>query len=309
MRIALLGATGYIGRSLLAESIVRELEVVPVTRDQKRARETFEHFNIHPLHKPIEYETLLSEELDMVINAAGIGSPSALKKNPSAIFDAVTAIDALVFSYLEKYPQTKVYALSSGAVFGRGASAEVTKNTLAQFDPYTLLPADFYGIAKLCSEAQHRAHTEYAIVDLRIFAFFSAYAALDESFFLAEVMKAIVAHTTFLTNAYSMIRDCITTEDLLDLILFLQSTEIKNGAFDVVSKAPFEKFEFLRACAAEFQLEWRSEDTENASPTGKKNIYASTSDALEKIGFTPAFTSTEGIFHEMRKFVEVQGNV
>ena len=71
MRIAIFGATGYIGRSLLAECEERDLDVVPYTRDVKKANEIFANYGIKPSNTPRTYEELHGEQYDIIINASG----------------------------------------------------------------------------------------------------------------------------------------------------------------------------------------------------------------------------------------------
>ena len=227
IRIGILGSTGYIGRSLLAEGLSRGFAVVPFSRDQARAKEIFSRYGISPKEEIRTYSELGSEKFDVIINASGIGSPSEYQKNPSAVFEATESMDALLLSYLQSEGNegVRVFNISSGSVYGLSAAGGVTDATEARFKINALSSSDYYTLAKLSSEAKHRAHAQYSIIDLRVFSFFSAYVSLTESFFLSQVMDALERKEELVTKGDSMVRDCMTTEDLLEAIMFLVGRE------------------------------------------------------------------------------------
>lgn len=300
MRIALLGATGYIGRSLLALCDARDLLVVPFTQDPTTAATALATYDITPKRQLQTYEELRNEAFDVIINATGIGSPIQLAKAPESVFTVTESMDELILAYAKQYPETRIFNISSGAVYGTAAGALVSDTANARFAINTLLPKDAYAISKLASEAKHRAYQEYAIVDLRTFAFFSRFLSLDEPFFLSQVANAILKGETFITRSDSMVRDCVSPRGLLEIILFLANEKSRNDVFDVVSKAPFEKFELLSVLQERFGLKWSTEaSVSSSSPTGEKNVYASSSKKLEQSGFTPNATATEEIISEL----------
>ena len=76
---------------------------------------------------------------------------------------------------------------------------------------------------------------------------------------------------------------------------------ILNDFFDVYSKAPVTKFEILDFCKKVYGLEYSIQKSEVA--TGITKSYYSTNTKALSLGYTPAFTSLEGIQTEMEKML------
>ena len=174
-KIAILGTTGYIGRALFYElQKDSDVEVVGYSRDVEAARRTLNTYKV-AFGDIKNYDELVDHKYDVVINATGIGSPRKLNEDPTAVFKVTEAMDHMVFQYLDKYPQTRVFSLSSGAVYGQSAGDYVNPDTEASFRVNALSVKDGYALAKLHSEARHRSLKDAAIIDLRVFAFISCF--------------------------------------------------------------------------------------------------------------------------------------
>lgn len=301
MRIALLGATGYIGRSLLAEATARGLDITPVVRDVQKAAQVFQQYGITASVSSQTYKTFGEASYDIVINAAGVGSPSALQQEPQRVFDVTEYTDAVLLQYLAQHPQTRAFNMSSGAVYGLNSGKPVTDGTRATYDPAALTPGDYYALAKFSSEAKHRAASAYAITDLRVFAFFSRFVDTEDTFFMSQVVHSLQRHEVFHTTPEDMARDYCSAQDLLDLILFLAARKPANVACDVQSSAPVTKFELLDHLQETFGLEYAvSADFHADSATGNKHEYYSKTSTLKALGYTPARSSLENIDHEIK---------
>lgn len=299
--IALLGATGYIGRSLLAQAT--HLNVTPFSRDAKGAQNTLSTYGIF-VDEVASYEHLLDQRFDVVINATGVGSPKVIAEDPLRVFSVTEAMDALVDSYLTMHSDTQVFNISSGAVYGKASNA-VSNGTLATFDPATLNHGDCYALAKLSSEARHRVAAGYSIIDLRVFAFVSQWLDPDEAFLIAEIASCLQKGAVLTTASNDMVRDYSTAGDLWHIIEFLFSKGPANAAYDVRSLAPVSKFALLDKLHDTFGLRYKMNTSmSNQSPTGLKSKYYSESDSLSKLGYTPGQTALENVVQEIGAFLE-----
>lgn len=308
MKIAILGATGYIGRSLLNECVSRDLwDVVPFSRDTEHAAEVWGRYNIATTVSARTYADFLRSRFDIVINATGVGDPRTIKENPASISAATHAIDSLLLEYLALHPDTRVFSISTGAIFGLNAGAHKTEHTSSMFRPDALGAGEIYALAKLSSEAVHRTSSQYSITDLRVYAFFSRFVDLKGAFFLSEVAASLWHGRELLTSPEDMIRDYATGRELLDTILFLYKKPPGNRAFDLRSKAPAAKFAMLYRFRDAFGLRFKvAEGSADVSPTGRKMEYCSASRALERMGFAPRETSLELVERELGELLRLK---
>lgn len=298
MKIALLGATGYIGRSLLFEAQIRGLTVVPYTRDTKKAEDVFKKYSIHLDNTPHTYNDLNKEKYDVIINAAGIGSQSQLAKKSQDVTSVIESLDSILLKYLEANPNTGVFTMSSGVVHSLEKQKTDSNDVLSIKDTYAL--------AKEASEARHRTYKEYAIIDLRIFTFFSRFVDADDTFLLSQIVANLENNEEFVTNPDDIIRDIITTEDLLDTILFLTNNAPANAAYDIVSNGAVKKFELLDYFKNTWNLKYTIAEADQKSPTGQKDSYCSSSNTLRDMGYNPKFTSLEGVHNEIAKRLRIK---
>src|SRR3989344_2031221 len=305
-RIAILGATGYIGRSLLASSSAYNFKVVPFSRDVARAKSFFGRLGLDIETDIISnYDNFLTLQFDVVINATGIGSMREVASAPRQVFGVTESIDNLLVSYLEKHPDSRVFSISSGSVFGLSARQPITTDSLATFNPADFNPGDFYSLAKLYSEAKHRAVFKSHIVDLRVFVFVSLFLDIEEPFFISEITKCLKTKEIFKTKSEDMMRDYTTAEDIWDVIELLMKLPPQNTAFDMRSQSPVSKFELLDHLRDQFGLKYQVDSNlSDQSPTGSKSAYYSRSDALFKLGFKPAKTALQNIEFELSAFLE-----
>lgn len=277
-KIAILGSTGYIGRSL-AELFLKddEFELFLFSRVKDESR------NILPNGVFLDYR------YDVILNSTGLGNPKSLRTGGIGVFEATESIDNLILKYLEKDTQAMVVHLSSGAVYNKIDVNNISNN-------------DFYTIAKMNSEAKHRSLTNFNIIDLRIFSFFSHLVDTEIEFFMSDVVKSLKNKSVLETTRDDMIRDYVCPEDLYSLIKLVISKEKLNDFFDVYSKEPVSKFEVLDFFKNKYGLEYKIKDDESKnSPTGLKSEYFSKNKKTEVLGYAPKLTSLQGIEEEIRK--------
>ncbi len=302
-KIAILGVTGYIGRSLLREFFLE---------DSKNNTLILFSRSHHMLHTHIKQEPKKTEcsihsidefslhEYDVVINCTGVSSISGLEKDPSEVFKVTEEIDSRIISYLQKHPKALYINLSSGAVYGENFEKPVTEKTA------TLLSSGFsgasssYAIAKINAEAKHRALSSYNIVDIRIFAFFSSLVDMDSPFLMSEITKCILHKKVFETTKDDIIRDYATAKDLFSFVQCCVKTGKINDYFDMYSKKPISKFALLDALVKKYNLEYKIIKSQKKSASVAKNSYFSKSKkATTVLGYKPERTSLEGILSEL----------
>lgn len=204
-----------------------------------------------------------------------------------------------MLDYLNDHQDTLYINFSSGAVYGTDFSAPVDKLTCSRWDVNHISEADFYGIAKLNSEAKHRALKDMNIVDLRVFGYFSRFIDLKSCFLLSEIISCIKEGKEFVTTSDNIIRDYVHPKDLMLLIKLCIDKFFINDVFDVYSLKSVAKFEILDYFVSQYGLKCTVKDSIRISAvTGIKDNYYSNSRKAEDIGYKPQFTSMDSIIQE-----------
>lgn len=294
-KIALLGATGFIGKSLAFEFSKRDdFEVSLVARSEEKVREFVKQIQAEDKFKIKNFEVFGKDEYDVIINCTGIGNPKVLKEDPVRIFKTTEDIDELILAYIKGRPQTLYINLSSGAVYNISPTASREE----------LLPKDFYAAAKRDSETRHRALSELNMADIRIFSFFSRFIDLDSGFLMSEITDCIKNKKIFMTSREDIVRDYVGPGDLLALIMSLMKQKKVNDFFDAYSAKPVSKLELLNKLHEEYHLEYSfSEAPVSTSPTGAKPSYFSKNKKSEHLGYSPRMSSLEVIVEEIGKLL------
>ncbi len=253
------------------------------------------------------YENFNKSSYDVIINCVGVGTYNKLQGNYSNYFIVTEEYDNLVIDYLcNNYSEALYISISSGAVYGRAFSKPVEKNTMNCIDVNHINTEDYYGIARLNSEAKHRAFKNLRIVDLRIFSYFSRFIDLTDGYFITEVMDCILNKKLLVTNDMNFIRDYVHPEDLFSMIRKCMDAGKINVAFDVTSAKPVEKREILDYFSLEYGLKYEiSRSLSHVSATGSKNIYCSNYNNAACIGYKPAFSSMDAIEQESKYILNI----
>jgi nucleoside-diphosphate-sugar epimerase len=307
--IAFLGATGHIAKSL-ADGFCREgrHELLLFARSPERLN----NFSAS-LERPGSVACLPLVEFgrvacDVVVNCVGIGDPGRQRIAGGEIFRITETFDTLALEFVESHPGSRSIHFSSGAAYGSDFREPAGKGTHASFDINNITPAHYYGIAKMHSEAKHRALPHLPIVDLRIFSFFSRFIDLEGKFFLSEVLSCLRRGHTLVTGPDDVVRDYVDPRDLLALVSKCIDGEEMNDAFDVYSLKPACKFEIIEYFASRYGLKYLVDrDLEPSSATGLKPLYYSTNRKAERIGYLPRFTSMDGIASESEAILRPPG--
>jgi len=273
--IAILGATGYIGRSLARDMAAGdETALALFARDPAAlAHETW------PTHVSLRrLADFHAGDFSLVINAIGAGDPGRVASMGAEILDVTQAFDERVLSTLG--PGTRYVFLSSGAAHTLPDGAA----TAGPLPPYT--------VSKLQAEARHRAMADRAILDLRIFGYADRCISQTGSFFLAELARSVATGQPFVTNRADMVRDYAGARELGALIRCWWASPGANQALDLYTRAPLSKIDLLSIVAPRYGLEIAYTTSLTDSPTGAKPVYAPTSRAAATLGYLPHRDST-----------------
>jgi nucleoside-diphosphate-sugar epimerase len=192
--------------------------------------------------------------------------------------------------------------LSSGAVFGNDFENPISSDRIATYSVNEIRFSDYYGIAKMNSEAKHRSFSELEIVDLRIFGFFSRHISLNSGFFLSDMITCLLNGNIFETNSSNFYRDYVHPSDLFHLIINCVQKRPGNIAVDAYSLMKIGKFELLEHFSKNYGLKYNiREDLLLQSSTGSKSNYYSLDRSASKLGYLPAYDSLSCIIKEFEK--------
>lgn len=301
-RIAILGASGYIGRSLVHEFLFNSTsnQLCLFSRSKDRllnleALEIGENDRV-TLHDLSEFGT---DSYDAIINCTGVTGGASMYESPHIIFQATESIDVRIIEYLEKHQDTLYINISSGAVYGTLHTEAVQDSTMSVLPVNNLQVADFYTVAKLNAEARHRAHANLRIIDLRVFSFFSRFVDVTSGFLMSEIVDCLRNHRVFKTNDEDIVRDFVTPKDLFQLISIVMEKGERNGFYDVYSKQSVSKFVLLDFLKERYGLRYEIDTAAHSEGRLSKSVYFSESRKAGTIGYIPEFSSLEGIEYEI----------
>lgn len=308
-RIAILGATGYIAKSLI-DKLCRtdRYELVLFYRSTERLNEFLEVIPYTNMISAKKYSEFSQAKYEVIINCIGIGNPAKLKNAGAQIFRLTEKFDNMILDYLEEHSETLYVNFSSGAVYGTKFNMPVNESTCTELIINHIVPGDFYSIAKLNAEAKHRAMADFNIVDLRVFGYFSRFIDLNAQYFMSEAISCVKDDIVLVTGKGNMVRDYIHPSDLVSVIEKCIAAKSLNDVFDVYSLKPVTKFEILEHFAKQYGLKYSIKDNMQISAaTGIKDHYYSVYKKAEEIGYSPQFTSMDSIIEETKLILNLQG--
>lgn len=308
MNIAILGATSQIAKDLIVsfyESSAK-YNISMFSRSPEKVAEQFKKLDLKPNYRNIKYSEFSNEDnFDVLINFVGIGDPAQAKDMGAKIFEVTEQYDNLALDYLKTHPSCKYIFMSSGAVYGGDFKEAVDEETVAKVDVNNIESSDWYTIAKLYAESKHRAMSEYSIVDIRIFNYFSRTQDVNARFLITDIARSILDGTILKTNSINIARDFITPFDFYRLILSVIDSAGINFPIDCYTKSPVDKFSLLDRCEEEFGLLYEIVDDAGINATGfKKNYYSKYRLSNEK--FKPEYDSLSGLINELHHITKRQ---
>lgn len=300
MRLAFLGATSQIARDLVAHMMPGPHELALYARSPQRVHDWLAvcggtgRCDVAPI---ADFEHAAA--FDAVINFVGVSDPARAAAMGATIMEVTRRHDDMVLAHLARHPACRYLFLSSGAVYGGSFDAPVDDTSVATLPVNDIRPHHWYGIAKLAAECVHRCLPEHAIVDLRVFSYFSRNQDLAGRLLMADAMRAILAGTVLRTSDDVAVRDYIHPSDLHRLVEVVLAAPRMNTALDVCSQAPIDKRPLLAALRDAFGLRYESTPAAaSVNATGAKRHYHSLSRRAAALGWAPEHDSLAGILLE-----------
>jgi nucleoside-diphosphate-sugar epimerase len=279
--IAVLGATGYVGRSI---GRVLADEGHPVAMFARNLRKLSDQA-WPPAVELRDLASFRAADFSLVINAIGAGDPILVRSLGADILDVTAFWDQRVLDSMG--PQTRYVFLSSGAIYGTkfdqpvGSDSEISLpvNFLDRVPPYTM--------AKLQAEMRHRLARSRAILDVRIFGYADPSIDLSGGFFLAELVRSIRDRKVFVTSSEDMVRDYSGARELRALIGDWERSGAPNCPLDLYTISPASKHDLLEIFKARYDLKIDYVADTGSNPTSAKRFYASSHRVAADLGFRP----------------------
>lgn len=300
MHIAILGATSQIAKDLVVSfsaSVEKHLHLFARRPDEVTKWLAFA--GLSGRYPVDDFSEFANHEFDVVINFVGVGNPVQTVAMGNSIFDITLRFDEMVLDYLRTHPTCCYLFLSSGAAYGSKFNEPATRDTPAIVAINNLAPQEWYGVAKLHAECRHRSHPELAIIDIRVFNYFSRTQDISARFLITDILRAIRDKDVLKTSSDYIVRDYLHPSDFHKLVHALLSAPATNAAVDCYSRAPIDKPSLLKAMQEKFGLRYEIiKAPAGVNATGGKPYYYSLNTRAAEFGYQPALTSLEGILKE-----------
>jgi len=303
MKIAILGATSQIARDLIVSFSVEEnTQLHLFARRPDDVTKWLKNIGLSGRYLVDDFAVFGEHEFDAVINFVGVAKPAQAVAMGRSIFDITLRFDELVLKYLQTHPKCRYLFLSSGAAYGSCFNEPANRDTPAIVAINNLAPQEWYGLAKLHAECRHRAQPELAIIDIRVFNYFSHTQDIDARFLIRDILRAIRDKAVLKTSPDYIVRDFLHPSDFYQLVSVLLVAPAVNAVIDCYSLAPIDKPSLLIAMQEKFGLRYETTKvTTSINATGSKPHYYSLNTLAADFGYMPALTSLEGVALEMGK--------
>jgi dTDP-4-dehydrorhamnose reductase len=311
MRVAILGATSQIAKDLISQFVLDpEIKLSLFVRNQLVLNEWLSRFTgaVQVRAKPYaEFEASPSGSFDVVLNFVGTGNPALTASLGRDLWDITQKFDAMAMSYVTRDPACRYIFISSGAVFGGDFVNPITADSVACVQPNNVRIDAWYGLAKLNAEISHRRLENLAIVDVRVFNYFSHSADIQARFLITDILRSIRAGQVFQTSQENVVRDYIGPKDLMQLIVKVLTAPPQNVAIDCFTKAPVDKISLLECMKSEFGLSYALVDQRTGLlATGSKlNYFSKSRKATELFGYSPEEASLDVVVKQSRRLLSL----
>jgi nucleoside-diphosphate-sugar epimerase len=307
-RIAILGATSQIARDLIVSlAAVGERNLYLFARRSDDVKKWLNIVGLSGRYPVDDFSALGEHEFDAIINFVGAGNPAQVMAMGNSIFDVTLRFDEMALDYLRTHPACRYLFLSSGAAYGSSFDEPATRDTPAIVAINDLSPQEWYGVAKLHAECRHRSHPDLAIVDIRVFNYFSRTQDISARFLITDILRAIRDKEALKTSPEYIVRDFLHPSDFHKLVSALLSSPATNAVVDAYSRAPIDKPDLLAAMQEKFGLRYEiTAALVRVNATGGKTCYYSLNTRAADFGYQPSLTSLEGILQESEKILNLQ---
>ena len=307
MRIAILGATSQIAKDLVLSFCAQsshELELY--ARRPAVVSQWLASVGLVGRYAVADFAAFSADaHFDAILNFVGVGNPAQAAAMGASILEVTLKYDEMALDYVRQYPDCRYIFLSSGAAYGASFDEPVNENTKAIIAINNLQPQDWYAVAKLHAECRHRSLPHLAIVDIRVFNYFSHTQDMSARFLMTDVLRAIRDKTILKTSPDYIVRDFLHPSDFYKLVDALLSSPVINVAVDCYSRAPIDKPSLLAAMQEKFGLKYEIVQAgAGVNATGGKPHYYSRTTRAADFGYQPTLTSLEGIVKEMQMILQ-----
>lgn len=295
-RIALIGANSQICKDFIrSNAVAGSAELLLFVRNVDAMSDWLAEIGLPGRYPVFDYSQYAQQPHDAVVNFVGVGDPSKAALMGADILDITLRFDELIIAELRKHPERRYIFISSGAVYGERFDQAASEDTVATYSVNSLGAQNYYAIAKLHAEMRHRALTDLAIIDVRVFNYFSRYQTLESRFFIVDAVNSIMSSTVFRTSQDHMVRDFLHPSDFFQLISCLLAAQPQNTAVDCYSARPVDKIVLLEALAKDFGLRYEFATGFEApiNATGAKRLYYSTFRKAAEFGYRPKYSSLD----------------
>lgn len=310
--IAILGATGHIGRSLLHEFSKHENPQISAYARRPEALEWDKDILGPDAFQALHIDLFGQLAASIVINCTGAGDPARVRDMGADLFRLTAQMDDRIIDFLEEDPARLYVNMSSGAVYGTRFANPAQANSTVNL-PVNEPPAvTFYGTIKRHAEARHRALVPLNIVDIRVFNYISRFINRDGRLFIVDLINALLTGSVLKTAADDPVRDYATPQSLGGLIngiiaRWQAENAGVNTALDLYSLAPVAKFDLLRAVGSRFGMEWQvTKDANVLAATGAKSLYYSENRTAAEWGYVPKNDSLDGVLETLSALMPPQ---
>ena len=308
MRLAILGATSQIAKDLVMQLGAKaQLHLGLFSR---RPADVAQWLHRHPVRATTfvgQFEELsrTSPAYDAIINFVGSGDPARTQQMGADIMSVTYDFDSIALQYLKFNPGCRYIFISSGAAFGGGFEIPASDQTCSSFLLNQLRPQDWYGVSKMYAETRHRAELDFAIVDLRIFNYFSSTLDIEARFLITDALRAIRDKTILRTSPANIWRDYVGPREIAQIVERIIQTEPQNVAVDCFSKSPVDKLSMLASLKYEFGLQYEFIGASvGINATGVKSHYYSENKLASRIfGYEPISSAMEIVLSQSRELL------
>jgi nucleoside-diphosphate-sugar epimerase len=305
MRIAILGATSQIAKDLIvafSKQDNHELELF--ARRPAIVTHWLKSVGLSRCYAVLDFGGFSKDEhFDAILNFVGVGDPARASVMGSSIFDVTLKYDEMALEYLKQHPRCRYLFLSSGAAYGSDFESPVDENSKALVAINNLRPQDWYAAAKLHAECRHRSLSSLPIIDIRVFNYFSHTQDISARFLITDIVRAIRDKTLLKTSKDDIVRDFVHPSDFHHLVIGLLNSPKENAVVDCYSKSPISKSILLKTMKEQFELNYEINNNTSINATGIKPHYYSLNKRAADFGYTPSFSSIEGILIESKKIL------
>jgi nucleoside-diphosphate-sugar epimerase len=302
MRIAILGATSQIAKDLvLSFGAQDEHDLTLFARRPERVTQWLASSGLPGRYAAADFGAFGADrDFDAILNFVGVGDPARMALMGASILDVTLQYDDLALDYLRQHANCRYLFLSSGAAYGASFDEPAAHDTKALVPINNLQPHDWYAVAKLYAECRHRALPELAIIDIRVFNYFSRTQDMAARFLICDIVRAIRDQSVLKTAPGYIVRDYLHPADFYRLVSSLLLAPAANAVLDCYSRAPIDKPGLLGAMQERFGLRYEiAPACAGVNATGSKPHYYSLNPRAADFGYRPAFTSLEGIVQEI----------